>query len=377
MKIEYNRNLMGSHMIIRPVMEEEEWERQMVAHSRIEGILFADGMEENGEKALWYNITGKQGLDIILEKEELKAGFLCRLLGGLYEAADRLEAHLLKSDALLLLPECIYVDSGSGQIFFCYYPGNEEPAADAFQRWIEFLMKKVDHRDDAAVELIYGLYEQTGKDGFSLKMLKDLIRFPYGCEERQEEGVTEIRPKEESVEMQKEPEETATEEAGTDKAALSVCRRMAGRMTEWLAGVFSDKIRKKVRRKKAEREEFIFEPDEEEEVPAVEQTVLLSDLTRPVRGILRYEGNGVCGDLKIEEVPYLIGSGDFCDGYIRNNTVSRRHARITRVEDVYFIEDLNSANGTYVGGNLLNCKVKISLQKNEIVVFAEEKFRFI
>lgn len=47
------------------------------------------------------------------------------------------------------------------------------------------------------------------------------------------------------------------------------------------------------------------------------------------------------------------------------------------MDDIYFLEDLNSSNGTYVGGEPLNYKTKMSLQKNEVVLFADEKFRFI
>lgn len=106
-------------------------------------------------------------------------------------------------------------------------------------------------------------------------------------------------------------------------------------------------------------------------------TVLLSELTKTIEGILHYEGNGEVRDLRIENVPYVIGSDASCDGYIPSSTVSRVHARITRKEDIYFIEDLNSSNGTAVGGELLNYRTKMSLEKNEIVMFADEKFRFI
>ena len=58
-------------------------------------------------------------------------------------------------------------------------------------------------------------------------------------------------------------------------------------------------------------------------------------------------------------------------------TVSRHHAKITKVEDVYMIEDMNSANGTKVGGTLLDYKMKMSLQAGELIEFADEKFRFI
>ena len=51
--------------------------------------------------------------------------------------------------------------------------------------------------------------------------------------------------------------------------------------------------------------------------------------------------------------------------------------RGSQKREVYFIEDLNYYNGTMVGGELLNCRVKMSLQAQETVMFADEKFRFI
>lgn len=130
-------------------------------------------------------------------------------------------------------------------------------------------------------------------------------------------------------------------------------------------------------KKKRDEDVFVFEPEEAEEVRESRPTVLLSEISQVPQGILKYEGEGSCPDLRVEDTPYIIGSDGNCDGVIKSGIVSRRHAKITKTEDVYFIEDLNSSNGTYVGGELLNCRVKMSLQRNETVLFGNEKFRFI
>ena len=124
-------------------------------------------------------------------------------------------------------------------------------------------------------------------------------------------------------------------------------------------------------------EPFVFEPEPEINMHQQNPTVLLADLAKKEYGILKYEGNGTCSELSIDHTPYIIGSELDCDGVIPSGTVSRHHARITRKGEVYFIEDLNSSNGTMVGGELLNCRVKMSLQAQETVMFADEKFRFI
>ena len=68
---------------------------------------------------------------------------------------------------------------------------------------------------------------------------------------------------------------------------------------------------------------------------------------------------------------------DWVDGYIASKSVSRIHARIEKEEESYYIEDLNSTNGTRVNGGLLSYKTRVSLKKNESVYFANEPYRFL
>ncbi len=160
----------------------------------------------------------------------------------------------------------------------------------------------------------------------------------------------------------------AGEKAGrvTGKAAASEDKGRTGR---W-------KIGGNMKNAQKEQEPFVFEPEEEEHKSA-NPTVLLAGISQKPEGILRYEGTGGYSDLVIEKDNYVIGSAAECDGRIPSATVSRRHAKISKRGTVFFIEDLNSSNGTRVGGELLNYKTGMSLQKNEVVMFADEKFRFI
>ena len=160
----------------------------------------------------------------------------------------------------------------------------------------------------------------------------------------------------------------AGEKAGrvTGKAAASGDKRRMGR---WKIGGNMKNMQK-------EPEAFVFEPEEEEHKSA-NPTVLLAGISQKPEGILCYEGTGGYSDLVIEKDNYVIGSAAECDGRIPSATVSRRHAKISKKGAVFFIEDLNSSNGTRVGGELLNYKTGMSRQKNEVVMFADEKFRFI
>lgn len=389
MRIEYVRNLMASHMVLEQRAPLEDWEEAMIAHSQIEGVMFAETVMEDHASSLWYDITGKQALDVWLETRSLRYDLLCRLLTGLYDIIGRLDSFLLQPDAILLMPECIFLDHEAGAVYFCYYPGNVSGGGlpQAFREFMEYLLAKMDHRDERAVELGYQIYEQVGRDGFGLAALRELLRMDYDKEETPvevEESPVEHGEEdgaEEELQMVKEKKlghiwgglskqgRDAPEKSrgGLAEIATEIKRILLGRIAGW----------KKAGREEEQQEKFVFEPEEQPKEERSRPTVLLANLKREPDGILRYEGSGCIRDMRIEQVPFIIGSAPDCDGCIEKDTISRHHAKITKVDDIYFLEDLNSSNGTSVGGELLNYKVKISLQKNEVILFADEKFRFI
>lgn len=65
------------------------------------------------------------------------------------------------------------------------------------------------------------------------------------------------------------------------------------------------------------------------------------------------------------------------DAVIPRPTVSRVHARIRKVEEEYFLADLNSRNGTSVNGRMLKASEEYQLQDEDEVDFAEARYVFI
>ena len=132
MNMEYIRHLNASHMVAGLEKELTRWEASMVECNRIEGVLFAKQVSVNQTSQLWYDITGKQALDVLLEDGRLDYALLCRLLTKLLEVTDRLEKLLLSPDYLSLLPDTIFVDSLEETISFCYYQGNDRSLYRSF-----------------------------------------------------------------------------------------------------------------------------------------------------------------------------------------------------------------------------------------------------
>ncbi len=371
MKITYSRNLMTSHMVIEAGKPLTEWEEQMIAHVTVDGILFAKQVLENEKKQMWYDITGKQTLQQYLEGQELDYEMLAALLTGIYKAVDMLEGLLLRADGILLQPEAVFVDYRTKEIYFCYYPGTEAALQDAFSALMESLLPRLNHEDDRAVKLAYDAYEQIPQG--SIKMLEKLLHAPYEAEIPDEEDTEDAVVTEFVRGDITEQYETQDCEQKQRKSLLDAVEAFRKFLVAELQQLKWGKHCQQVEEKK-----YVFDPEEEEEWQnTARPTVLLQQTTEPIQGILRYEGDGTCANLEIKGERYVIGSDRNCEGYLPSSTISRRHAQITRTGDVYFIEDLNSANGTWVGGSLLDYRTKMSLEKNEVVLFADEKFRFI
>ena len=69
--------------------------------------------------------------------------------------------------------------------------------------------------------------------------------------------------------------------------------------------------------------------------------------------------------------------GDEADAVIGKDTISHFHAVINRENQEFYLEDLNSTNGTFVNNEVLAYKQKKQLKSNDIIRFADVKYRFV
>ncbi len=82
--------------------------------------------------------------------------------------------------------------------------------------------------------------------------------------------------------------------------------------------------------------------------------------------------------IKLTSYPFTIGkiSGN-TDGYIFSPLVSRVHGRITFDDGNFFIQDLNSANGTYLNDKKMKPETLYPLKSGDIIGFSTIKYTFL
>ena len=115
----------------------------------------------------------------------------------------------------------------------------------------------------------------------------------------------------------------------------------------------------------------------EQQVQTGKDTVLLadfsSDTSQRVLRTLDAEGENI----PLPYYPFIIGKQDnLVDYKLERDTVSRLHVRIDQVGETYQIKDLNSTNGTYLQGRLLDNNEEAELHIGDEVCIARYRYRF-
>ena len=123
-------------------------------------------------------------------------------------------------------------------------------------------------------------------------------------------------------------------------------------------------------------EEKMTPPQFEKHYNELEDTGSTVFLQEEKQGYLVWKNQG--REYPIEHESYVIGSSaqsaDIC--LENNGAVSRKHARISRSADTYYLEDLGSMNGTYVNGEKLREGERRQLEDRMRIKLANEDFVF-
>ena len=390
-EIVYERNLTGSFMKIAAGIHAGLDEKLMLRR-KLPGLLAVEKAYMDGEGQYWYNISGKQSLDMYCRVKEVDISFIEKLIMSICSEMEILEWNLIQTNCLML--------GGSGTI------------ETEFQQLMEFLLTKVDHKDTQAVKAAYGIYEKTLLDGYSITDIRDEI-----VRSRQNEGQKDVAEepgvngtekvwKEEnnqSVVLERKYEDHPDKKRKDETVKRANRKKKEGKKKEQKAWI--RKLKKLLIEigllEEEETEKQVYEsyhgsreclqdtrkPSKsavvypEEVIKTVAQpeyrpTVCLNSMTGKVRGMLLYQGAESYEDICVTKKMTRIGYGPDADIQIQADTISQLHARIDHDGETYYIEDLNSTNGTFVNDEPLAYKERRKLNSNDMIRFSDVRYRF-
>lgn len=394
MEISYRRNAGTNYMILPQEGEVADFEEEMLRNNDIPVLLTFFSMRSDGRRELWYDITAKKSLRHLYEQETVERNQLCAILLGVLEAYKQLGDYLISDTRIRLMEDTLYL-SGKGvdmKVFLCFAPGQEYSFVEQLTQLYEYLMPLIDAEDETLVKLIYEGYQFLMDGSFSLEQMEQDLRDAL-MPEMGSSGSADDNRGNRALDLPEMPETqtrvTEDEPSQEDEKRRAILDELyeddeeesfAEKIKQFFAGIPAE-IAERLHKKKTDyfppkdlEEDLVYDPSESLPAP----TVLLSEDAASCFGKLLYEGEGEEKDFVLDKKEYRIGSRDERnDILLHSSAVSRHHARIWKEGKEFFIEDLNSTNGTYINGEPVNVNEPRKLQYMDKVSFADVSFRMV
>lgn len=429
-RILFERTLSGSYMKIK-AENMAAFDEQMLQKQKLSGLLPMEKCYVDGGVWYWYDISGKQSLDTFCRIKPLGEAFLKQILCSVCAQMEILEQHLIYTSCLQLEPELIYIVNHTQEIVFTALPGAEGEVAQGFCALMEYLLTKIDHKDAQAVRLAYEIYERTLQEGYRIKDIRDaifvasepqshntymkesesqtmtpdsytinsgesgmMLRESLNKTEKQWmlanetekrcEPTSETRKQRNEIKKQWKPANGIKEETmGGKPAAQSVTTSKYKQIFSKMLKIW-DEWKQKMKADQPKEDWLVVRPEDDVEETAsvnvhaqIHPTICLTDYREHPEGLLLYEGYEHFDNIRLGEKTVQVGQSEESDIKIAKDTISRIHARIEYREEEYYLEDLNSTNGTFVNDEPLSYKQETQLKTNDIVRFADVKYRFV
>lgn len=413
-EVSYQRNIAGSYMKI-PVSRINEFDERLILKKKLPGLIPVERCFMDGRGEYWYQITGKQSLDTYCRLQDVSVAFIEQVILSVCSEIEILEWNLLDINCLQLEPELVYISNQTQEVLFCVYPENTQDISLGFQQLMEYLLTRIDHKDEEMVRLGYGIYEKTLREGYNILDIREFIvqrrneRNPQIQDNSEMDGLgkaTEGKRKSDKVAKQdriRNVDRTGKqEEKGVLKKQVEeACPVSETGVRDWRNGLGKTQeiwaamqetwghirellktslIPERTKKKELSQADFFYDTEEEEELePVIEihPTVCIGQGNLREEGLLLYEGRDTYPDYHIQKEVCTVGKDQASDLLLQKETVSRHHAKIRKMEDGYYIEDLNSTNGTYLNDELLSYKEPRLLHSSDLICFADVKYRFI
>lgn len=363
LETEYIRSLQSNyervHLQQRP--DEQRYQYCILTRGGIRGLLPCSLRYINGEAYLYYDITSRQNVVQMYGKQLIGREWIRDFFWSYEQARQELGRFLLDEKNILVYPEQIFQDISNHNFFFLYLPYNEE--GNGMEQFLEFVLGHMDYEDEKLVECIYSMYEQYEKSGdvyLQEKMFTDAAKLG-----EEETGPTalcdESVPLEESgMAWQEERTEVAGEKedlAKPEKKGFFGRLTSKRRRSEEQRNIYKENILD-AGEDCAVAEDGIYEDENYGKTIYVEQ----SSEEKRVHKLYTPDGR-VAAQLDGEALS--IGKQKDADFVLDDDSISRLHARIYIENDVVYLEDLNSTNGTFKNGIRLQPYEKRRLEEGD------------
>lgn len=176
MNLRYQRDLYRVQLCCDTDREETEqsYPLQMCLRNTIEGLLVCQTQKTDGHLAICWDVTSRHSLAQVTEDGQIPPSVLQRILQAILKTLDSMERFLVPCEYLVLDPELLFLAPETGEVRFICDFENRQSFSKTLLTLGEYVLEHMDHRDDRAMHLGYGLYRLAVEECFDKAGLENL-----------------------------------------------------------------------------------------------------------------------------------------------------------------------------------------------------------
>ena len=417
-----------------------DYRTKMICNNSINGLLKTHVQYINGCPNFLYDISGLQSLSITLENKPLDYATLTHIIYEIYNLIFTCEKYMLDTDKLLLEPEYIFLAPNNSTISLCYLPFNNSDFTSSMRKLFDYFLKHIDHTDEKCVYVAYSIHNHCVSNNITPNILvsyintndtqvstishtniidnpdKTFLTNPLKPPQSKTSTISLEEHYTQNIEQnimynlqqQDSPINNLHPTIITKFGILAIgffiglgcilslyffklidlpiltifilillgtCLIIGYNIYKSLEGPIQtiEKNNTKNNEKKNNITNFYIEDSG--------STILLSSSENNDSHMLIYTGSDMNSQVNISHYPFTIGKTNSCDLVLQNPIISRLHCRINCYIDdnnltVYYLEDLNSTNGTYINGTPTTPYKKYSLKSGDNISFGHLTYIF-
>jgi len=400
---QFHREGMNSYMLLEcdQWLDRNSYENMALEMSDIPGFMSYEIRETDGAQILYYRLKHRTVLGQIIENNRFTFDIVQEMINSIIEVIKQAQEYLLNTENIIWNKDVIFVDAGSGQLVFTYYPGKEQ-CKNSLREFLSELLQYIDKHDQRSYMYIMEFY--------------NIITNPE-CDLEQ---VLHYKKEEKSMDNEAEPIDVQLQEIERTNATLRddkpsfpipilimsviniiiVCLLLFEVWTYQYVWVLIvtlfmlvaaclkcgateeekiDQIMEEYLKEECDNQKMITDQPDDKAVDdqymettvlsAIKQEVVIEDTVKEL--CLKSMNPRSYSDCPIDKKSIIIGSmKSNCDYYIHQKGISRMHAKIMKKEDGLYVLDMNSTNKTFLNETPLISGKEYLLEEGDVLTLA-------
>lgn len=406
---------------------EESWETgyqsNLFQYHAVPYFLPFEIREVNGLPSVYYRLTYRTTVQSVEGHLPFTLDRLRNMVESIIGVIETTEEYLLEPDRILWRTDCVFLEADTGKLQFSYCPAGMD-CKGGIKEFLTELVQMVDKKEETAVLFILQFYNLVTEPGFNIEALQEFRKKWIGedkgvvrTECQEEEAVEELGDKQDKKDRS--PHMMQLQDLREKKAGEQIVKGIliltAGGNLVLIAGLLMNLLTYDYMRflfftmgilifftilymqmtKEETADEIMkeyFENQKAKEISENEgqesagsETSILIDPPWEAKEVVREERGGHLyleplereryQPVYIKEKSIVLGSmAEGCNYRLQERGVSRLHAKIMDKGDGIYLLDLNSTNGTYLNGEMIESGQDYKLEEGDMVAFAKSEF---